>query len=98
MHDGDRRREKAARRFGLTATTELRWSAAKTEGRPSFLARRRSSWRQRRATATAETAARRDRRRLAAAANLARVAAALEGTGEDGKGGKRKRRSRGSYI
>ncbi len=98
MHDGDRRREEAAQRFGSTAMRELRRSAAKTEGRPSFLEPRRSSWRQRRATATAETAARRNRRWPAAAADLELVAAALGGTGGLGRGGKRKRRTRGRFI
>jgi hypothetical protein len=46
----------------------------------------------------AEMARRRDRRRAAAAADLRRVAAMLGGTGELERGGKRKRRTRGSFI
>jgi hypothetical protein len=45
-----------------------------------------------------ETAARRHRRWPAAAVCLAAVATELRSTEEDGRGGKRKRRTRGSYL
>jgi hypothetical protein len=86
------------RRFGLTVGGELRRPAAKKDGRPGFLSPRRTSWRRRQAAATARAAARPRRSSAGGGGELDDAATRLRGTRELGKRGKRKRRTRGSYL
>src|SRR5512133_1892552 len=97
----DRRRpatKRRRRRLGLRGGGGLRRLAVKERWRPSFSTSWRNQRWRRQATATAEAAWRRNRSSAGGGGGWFHAATALRVTGEDGRGGKRKGRTRGSYL
>jgi hypothetical protein len=86
------------RRLGITGDGELRRPATKERWRPSFSTSWRNQRWRRQAAATAQTARRRGCSSAGGDDGLDGVATALRGTRDHGRGGKRKRRTRGSYL